>query len=237
MKYLSIILVAICSIATVNTTNAQGLGKYTSNSNAQLMQDRDGKPILAKDYTDVVGTPYLAPEWSTGIVKLINGQTYKDVALKYNLMEDEVYFKSEKGDEPLSFTDPVSEFTITYKDNETGETHTNYYRKGFNGINRTTPNSYFEVLSDGTVQLLKKKTVGVVVSQEWNSATKVKNFKDETKYYLVKNGQATQVKKDKKLLENFSDKKQQIENYASSNKINFKSDADLSKLVTYYNSL
>jgi len=237
MKFLSIILFTVCGIAAVNTTSAQGIGKYTANSNVQIMQDRDGKPILTKDYTDVVGSPYLVQDWSTGIVKLDNGQTYKDVSLKYNLMEDEVYFKSEKGGEPLSFADPVSEFTITYKDNETGETHTNYYRKGFNGISRTTPNSYFEVLSDGTVQLIKKKSVGIVVSQEWNSATKVKNFKDDTKYYLVKNGQATQVKKDKKILENFSDKKQQMENYASSNKINFKSDADLSKLVTYYNSL
>ena len=225
MKKILLLSVLGCAI-TISNVNAQGLN--------QRLTDRDGKPILTKDYTDVSGSPYLTADWSNGTVKLAGGQTAADVPVKYNLMDDVLTFKDKDGNE-MAFAEPVDEFTITYKSDD--QTVTKHYRKGYKDISRTTPDSYFEVLNEGAVQLIKKTTVGIVISQEWNSASKTKNFKDVSKYYLVIDGKATPVKNDKKaIIALLPAKQQQLQDYVKTNQIE-KSDADLGKLVTYYNSL
>jgi hypothetical protein len=93
-------------------------------------------------------------------------------------------------------------------------------------------------LPDGKVQLLKRFTKLLFESQPIGSASKLQQFIDKTKYYLIINGKALQVKNDKKaLLAALGDKQAQLEDYIKSNKINLKNDAQLGKLIDYYNSL
>jgi len=206
---------------------------------AQFMKDRDGKPIMSKEYTDVEGTPYLNSNWGWGSVKLANGNILKDVELKYDLKEDAVYFKDSKSGEPMAFAGPVDEFTLTYTDADDDKKYTRRYKKGFKDVSRTTPASYFEVLSEGTATLLKRLSKDIIITQEFNSASKTKVFKENSKnYYIVKDGKAILVKNDKKsILAVLSDKLPQLETYLKSNKVDFKSDAELGKFVNYYNSL
>jgi hypothetical protein len=202
---------------------------------AQYVNYKDGKPLTSIDYTSVDGSPYLTENWVAGTVKLANGTTYTDVMLKYNLKDDELYFKNKDG-ETLAFAQPVQEFTLKYTDND--ELVKRYLRKGYKGIENATPNSYFEVLSDGTVQLLKKVSKVIIESQAFNSATKTRSFQENVSYYLVRADKAVRVKNDKKsILANIPDKQQQLQDYLKANKVNFRSDTDLAKFITYYNSL
>nr|WP_294944440.1 hypothetical protein [uncultured Mucilaginibacter sp.] len=223
MKYFKFWATVICLSVTVHAARAQ-FRYYT-----------DSRPVRYIDYTNVEGTPYLYPDWVPGSVKLTDGTTNDaPIELKYNLVSDEVSFKDKAGQE-LVFVKPVAEFTLNSADNS-GLPHK--YRSGYKDIEGTAPASFFEVLADGKVQLLKRFTKLLFESQPIGSASKLQQFIDKTKYYLVINGKALQVKNDKKaLLAALGDKQAQLEDYIKANKVNFKNDAQLGKLVDYYNTL
>ena len=226
MKYLPIFLITICCLIGVNKAKAQ------------FMYDRYSRPIDTKIYLDIEGSAYLTESWSPGEVRLVNGTIYKkDILLKYNLLDDELYFKYDTG-ATMTFVDPVKDFFIKYTYEQDNVPVTKHYRNGYQDVSNTTPKSYFEVIGDGNLQLIKKTTKSVSETKEYNSATKVKAFQDYTRYFLVIAGKTVPVKNDKKsILATIPDKQQQLQTFAKLNNLNFKSDADLAKLMNFYNSL
>lgn len=208
-----------------------------NNASAQFAHQRDYKPILTQDYTNIEGSAYLYDTWQPGDVKLVNGQSSKErMQLKYNVVDDVVSFKDKESGEEMVFILPVQEFTLSLTDND--ELFTRHFRSGYKGIEGATPANFFEVLSNGKIQLIKRFNKVIMESQLIGSASKTRNFIEKTKYYLVNNGKALPVKNDKKaFLAAFGDKQSQIEDYIKTNKVNFKSDTQLGKLVDYYNTL
>ncbi|MDP9046924.1 MAG: hypothetical protein M3N14_02230 [Bacteroidota bacterium] len=186
-------------------------------------------------YTDVQGSPFLSDKWAKGMVKMADGRTFKEVRLKYDQVKDELYFQDKKND-TLIFVDPVKEFKIEYDYGD--DLHEKLFRNGYKNIPNSTEGSFFEVLSDGTAQLLKRTTKSILESKEYNSTTTVKRFDTNAKYYIVISGTVLPIKKDKKsILTVLSNRRDQLENYMRTNNINLKSDEDLVKLMAYYNSL
>ena len=133
----------------------------------------------------------------------------------------------------MNFVDPVSNFTLSEGPNEI------VFRNGFKTADDTfTTNTFFQVLADGETPLIKRTKKKVNEYKEYNSATTTKNFQAITNYYLVKEGLPIKIKKDKKsVIEAFGDRKSELEVFIKANDINLKSDVDLIKLTTYYNSL
>ena len=196
------------------------------------VQDISGNPIKAITFSDVQGTPFLVDAWYPGSVRLANGNSYKEnLFLKYNIKQDELYFKG-KNDETLAFVDPVVEFTIDYKLDHL------HYKNGFNGINGFTNTTFFQVLADGNVQLLKKITKTILEDRPYNSPTVNKVFADVEQYFLIVGGKPVTIKKDKKaILAAIGNKQAELETYIKANNLNVKNDNDAAKLVIYYNSL
>jgi hypothetical protein len=138
----------------------------------------------------------------------------------------------------MAFVEPVKEFSIIYTYTEDNLPLTKHYRNGYQDISNTTPKSYFEVIGDGKLQLIKKTSKTILETKEYNSASKIKSFQDYTRYFLVIAGKAVPVKNAKKsILTTIPDKQQQLQTFAKLNDLNFKSDADLAKLMNFYNSL
>ncbi|OOQ60800.1 hypothetical protein [Mucilaginibacter pedocola] len=211
---------------------------FTQMANAQrtIMLGRDGVPLANKDYTDVVGSPYLNKEWGDGTVLLENGESLKDLKLKYNVMENILSFTDKPDGSEYGFKEPIKEFTITYNDED--QSVTKRFRSGYNGIYKTTPKSFFEVVADGKTQLLKRNNMGIVMSTVYNSASVTKNFKDDYNYYLVIDGAAQPIKNDPKAIIAKLPEAQQakLTEYVKTKKLK-KADADLAELINYYNTL
>jgi hypothetical protein len=200
---------------------------------AQFLHDINGVPLTQKKYEDVTGTPFLYEEWSPGTVKFTNGKSYKEnLFLKYNAKDDELYFKNKNGD-PLLFVDSVSEFVITPP---IGIGH--HYRNGYKDVNGYSQNAFFEVVADGSVQLLKKTKKTILESKAYNSPTTERRFVTVSQYYLIKSGKAVAVKPDKKsVLSTLNDKQPALEKFIKENNLNLRNDDELAKLVVYYNSI
>ncbi|WP_337042970.1 hypothetical protein [Emticicia sp. 17c] len=199
---------------------------------AQYMQDVNGKPLLSAKYVDVVGSPYLFETWNKGDVVLSDGTTYKELDLKYNQVDGIVFFKGKNG-EDLGFTLPVKSFKL----------YPNNALMSFvlaPEIKDGSSDPYFELLSDGKkVKFLKKVSKAVRESKSYGSASATKIFAENLNYYLLKaDGTPLKVKKDKKgILGALSDKSAELEQYIKDNKTNFKEDASVAALVDYYNTL
>jgi hypothetical protein len=202
-----------------------------SNAKAQaLISDISGSPVSESKYVNVEGNPFLTEEWVKSDVKLANGTVYKDVAVRLDVVTDELLFKNTDG-KILAFVDPVAEFTFISTNQ--------HFINGISGLSGYTPKSYFQALNEGKAKILKKTNKTVVERKEYNSATTTKSFVENSAYFLLTSaGQIVPLKKDKKfILATLGDKSGPLETYINDKKLNLKKDADLTNLVDYYNTL
>lgn len=209
-----------------------GLEKVVAQSGVYL-KGVDGRPVFEKSYVDVQGSPYLQDEWTKGSIEFTNGKAYKEVELKYDQVRDVLLFKNEKG-EPFEFSQLVKSFSLTdRKDNRQL-----LFRNGYSPVKGTTAASYFEILADGPVQLLLRKSKKIREDKPYGSATTVRAVEEYVNYYISKNGTPVNIKKNEKaVLEAIGGDSAALEAYIRSNKLNLKNDEDLVKLIVYYNGL
>ncbi len=198
---------------------------------AQYAEDFRTKAVLEKQYVDIKGSPFLNEDWSAGVVKMADGSTYKDMSLKFDQVSGELIFKNRDG-KTMGFADPVSEFRLTGKDQVS-----RLFRNGFKTGQANSERSFYEVLYDGGTILLKDPKKNIVEHRAYNSSTAVKSIVEPPAYYLKINGQLVKIKKDKKAVLSALGNSSQLDKYIQDNKLNLKEDADLAKLMLYYDSI
>ncbi|MEJ8803696.1 hypothetical protein [Pontibacter sp. H249] len=219
-------------ISRLTFSVALAFAAITSASAQFAIVDQMGQPFLEKAYTDVRGSAYLYETWMKGSVTTDKGVTYEGVELMYDQVADELIFKSGNG-EPNKFVQQIMEFTINGANSKK-----HLFRKGFIPVDAANPHTYYQVLADGQVQLLKRTSKNIFEELPYGSSTKVKTFHSDTHYYIAKNDKLTKIKKDKKsILKALSDNEKEIEAYIKTNRLDLKNDEALAGLVNYYNSL
>ncbi len=214
MKFLTTLMLLLCF---TNVGKAQG-----------FLRDILGRPIRELAYVDVIGSPFENDEFLKGNVILNNDDEYENVPLKYNIYNDELYFKNTKDEMLLSFVIPVKSFKIA------GQTYLN----GFPEIDKFTKNSFYGLLAGNKIKLLFKSYKTIVETRPYNSPYAEKRFESYKAYFILKEGKMYKFKPSKKdLLELFGSSGPQIEEYIKKEKVNFKNDEDLIKLFDFINSL
>jgi hypothetical protein len=194
-------------------------------------QTRLGRYTAEKTVENMVGSPYIFTDWKVATVKFASGKVYKDMQVKYDQVYDKLLLKGEKG-EPMSFVDQVAEFRIS---STTGDL---LYQNGFKPVAGNTVSTFYQVLFEGNIKLLKKVNKTIIESQNYNSPSVVKNIDEQTHYFLVKNDALTEFKPTKKaILEALKDRADLVNTFMTGTKVNFKDDDSLKSIFAYYNSL
>lgn len=190
----------------------------------------DRSIIRAKSTADdVVGNPYLLETWVTGDVKFVDGNTANGVALKYDVLEGVLVVKGPNGEEN-TFKDPVKEFTLK----EGGKSR--IFRNGFN-IATLEGKKFAEVIYDGKSKFLKVEAKMIIESKGYNTGTITKKIEDTKSYFLIKqDGTPILVKNNEKSMLAILNRPE-LSKYIKDNNISFKSEDDIAKLLTYYDSL
>lgn len=199
------------------------------------MQDANGRPLLAVQYTDVQGSPFLVDGWTKGKVKLSDGEIFENLDLKYDLVADQLIFKNSVG-AAMTFVKPVNEFNLV---NSAGPAILPMlFRNGYRPVNGNTANTFYQVLSDGETPLLKRSFKKIAENKPYGSATTIKTFEEVHSYFLVQQGTPVKIRKDKKaVVQALNGYQSELEEFIKSNNISFKSETDLIMVLTYYNSL
>jgi hypothetical protein len=204
---------------------------------AQYLNDIQGKPYMEQSYTEVEGSPYLIANWATGAVKLVNGKSIT-AKLKYDLIKDELLFQNKRDSVALSFVDPVQYFSFNDVAIDESNIAPLVFGSGYPPVDNQTQASFYQVIADGKVKLLKHYKKTIRVDKAFNSATSTQTFVLADVYYVFINNQITRIKPSQKsILAALGDKADQLQGYMKSNTVNYKSDVALAKLFSYYNSL
>ena len=206
-------------------------------ANAQYLKDQEGKEYMLKSYTEVDGSPFLINNWVPGLVTMANGQT-NTALLEYDLVADELLFRSPKDSSAMSFVNPVRSFNLNEPSIEESDLTPLVFSNGYPAIDKQTTASFYQVIADGKTKLLKHYRKIIRVDKAFNSATAVKTFFLTEEYYLFANNKMTKIKPSQKvILTTLADKGALLQKYMSTNAMNYKSDDVLAKLFSYYNSL
>ena len=112
------------------------------------------------------------------------------------------------------------------------------FKKGFPEVDHQTSNSFYQVLADGPIKLLKFSRKVISEHATYGAQTVEKSYRESQYYYIEKNGQMIKIKPDKKsVLAALPDHPTELEVYINVHHINFKDDAVMSQMMDYYNAL
>ncbi len=190
------------------------------------------EPASASNNQRVEGSAYLYDDWRGGIVNTAADKSYRNINIRYNVLEDEVYFEGEEGT-PGVFTQPVKEFVIPNKE---GRTH--LFRNGFNVVGKYDRNTFFEVLAEGKLTLLKKITKRMTDSREYGSAITNYQLVDVVEYFIYQDDMMVKVKKGSKaFFETLLPNQTAVSHFISEQKISLKNEAEIIDVVNYMNTL
>lgn len=189
-------------------------------------------PVAPKPHPDINGSPFLLEDWLLAKLQMPDNSVADSVYIKLNLYDKRLQFKNEKGEE-LESTVRIKEIRII-----------DINPKWKNAIFRTgygeDPNSFFQVVTDGSkMQVLKKLKMNVTESTMIGEGRK-RNFQYADEMFFAISG--VLYKSDKKCSslqsgDVFGPDKDKMQKYISDNGIRCNQADDMKKLVAYYNSL
>lgn len=178
----------------------------------------------------VKGSPYLNKAFISGEV-IVDNYRFVGVPLRYNIYNDDIEY--EEGDKILAIANPLTVKRVII--NETPFVYSSYI------ISNAEAKGYFELLSDGEVQVLKKYKIVYIMGKAAQAYTTAEppRFVSVPSQLYVKFGDssAQNFKKAKSILKLFGDQMDEMQSYLKQEKLNIKKEGDLIKLITYYNSL
>ena len=197
-----------------------------------FIEDINGRPFSEKGIEDIEGSPFLFNDWNLGIVKFRNRQFAKGVNLRFNIYNNQLYFK--KDNQQLEFALPVEEFMIRgLKDTDSVDV---YYRSGFPDTEKTTYQTFLEVLADGNLVLLKYRYKVIGSFKPYNQAER-KKFEDREQLFVYVDKRMVKVKKEKEsIIEALPQYKAAILSIVEEKKLKLKNEGDIEKLFVELNS-
>ena len=207
-----------------------------NNVKAQFLYDKLGKPAYEIPYNDINGNPYLVNSWGDGSVVLPDGKQ-ATADFKLDIYSNHLLFKGKNG-EILEVTDPLKEVRINAGDKEISDITPVVFINNLPAIDKQTTASWYQLIGDGKVKLLKYYGKKVMESQTVNFDPKKKSFVAFHEYYILQNDAMTRVGANKKAITKaLNNHVPEIDAWLKTNNINFKSDTDLQKFFVWYNSL
>ena len=208
-------------------------GVITAKAQKTPYADINEIPLNVKKYENVDGTPYVVDRFIKGSVIFANNKMAKDINLKFDEVANLLVFKNDK-DQEFAFVSEVKEFKMPYTDNNIP--YPGLFRNGFPSSKETTDKSFFEVLNDGKVKLLRHTSKKHLLEIEAIKRNKIIEKKD--RYFVLKDGVLIQIEKgNKPVMDIMSDKSDLVKKYISENSLNLKNDPDLMDVFDYYNKL
>ena len=178
-------------------------------------------------YEGVRGYPFIWKEWQSGVV--IDDQGGRTEVEEINYNAHTKTFEVKKGGRFIELvTDGQKQIVITSLE----EPHT--FQKD---IHPDLPLEFNQLLYNGsTLQLVKstEKKISTKVFQNVGKEVTVEQFVKRETFYLVENDQLRRLKVSKKALLKELEQSKKLESFIKKNKLKFKQDADLVKLITHY---
>lgn len=219
--------------------NGQIMSPNSFKAGTNFLNDANGMPMYQRTEYRAEGSPYFYDEYWYADITAMNGNTYTDVKVKLNLVENRILYLNDNNAEMIA-TIPIKR--ISFRGYLQGETyHDNTRLEGIEGPINEQGAKVYQVLEDSTVKLYKLINVTFTDNKPYGEASITRVFtKKETYFALLpaKDSALHKVDKNKQAIVSLlNDPKASVEKYIESNKLNCKKEKDLVAIFRYYNSL
>ncbi len=185
-----------------------------------------------KTYSQIDGSPYYHKDFIEGAIITKDGVKYDKIPLRYNAYDDRMEYKHKSGI-AFYFTRPEDYKEIIIED-------THFVYGDFTNGKDLIP-SYYELMNDGKVSLLKKTKRSLREAEPAKPFSDPKPAKFVSKpdmYFILKDGKKLyEIKNGKAIISILKDKKEEISAYIKANKLKAKKENDLIKIISYYNEI
>ena len=208
-------------------TNTPSTSSTRFYANADLPVVQDKYPKFAN------GNPYFLEEWMTGDIVLIDGQVYKNVKMRLDLVENSLEYIGPEGVELIA-TSPIKSFTL--KDSLNGKEYKFVHSSSVGGVTIADP-GWYQVLASGTATFYKRTSKTIVEPRNYSSGDTEPSVTPISNYFLYADLTLSPIKKIREIPPLLKNKTDDLEKYINTKKLSGKSDKDYISLVEYYNSL
>lgn len=203
----------------------------TAFAQVQIQDPLSGRVLSVSKYGGINGNPFLFEKWVEGEVILKQGK-YTNLELKYDAFSKTLYFN--KNGEMFEFQDEVISFLLMPQKDDKSKPL--LFVKGIE-TSDFGKNQFVQLLHNGRIGLYKSTIVFVSEMNKINEGV-VKTFQQSERYYSKINDRLEMIKFSKKDIMAFlADRSAEVEKYATSTSLSFKKEADVIKILEYYESL
>lgn len=215
--------------------NAQA--QVTQNTNLYELADPDQLNVsllYGNQKSNFKGSPFYNEGWKTGTVTVNDGIEYKDIQLRFNVYNDELWYK--KTEENIIVINRVNVKAFRWKD-ENGMAHFEkcFIQKKPYYMEIIYADQHFQIYKMLTKKFIKKDNTS---SNSYNSDQKDQYVWGKSALYHRKNGRLLEIgSKDKEFFLLFGQQKSAIQKFAKSNKLKIKNKEDVKEMFTHYYTL
>ncbi len=188
-----------------------------------IFNDLNKKYSLDKRYPQVEGSPFLFDTYKVGILKMTDGKILTRARMNIDLVTQDLIVLNGQNVGVIVSPDQVTSLELESK----------IFRNGFPALENQTPQSFYEVMIQDTVSLLKYYQKSIVQLDEFDKGKK--KFQLYEDYYFLYNNTMNSLKT-KTLNKAFPQMKDDISAFIKSNDLKLKEDAGAKKLVEFINT-
>lgn len=187
-------------------------------------------------YDGIEGHPFFIEDFKYSTIKLASGAVFSDIRSRLDIYKHTIQVRL-NGDTAKTVL-PGNITEVIFYDTIQSIRWSYTFRSGYSPIDNLTKNHFYQVLSDGNVELLKSSVKKINKMKNEMSGELRTQFDVYEDYYLYVKYEMKRLKKDKEYLLNLlDDKRKELEKYISNQKTNFKTIDSIKKFIEYYNSL
>jgi hypothetical protein len=178
------------------------------------------------------GSPYFIEEWSNADVELEHGETFKDVKMRLDLVENTLQYISPEGRE-LVASSAIK--TVIFKDSASGNQF-KFINSSFLGMKKAKGAWFLELVS-GHACFYKQILKSVNEPKNYVPGGTQSSINTSEEYFIYADSVLLPVKRIKDVPGLLHYKFKEVDSYMNENKLSGKSEPGFIELIKYYNSL
>lgn len=216
---------------------AQGSFGQLNFTNSNFLQDGMGQPLFEKAHINIEGSPMYPRKWCTATIVMPGNKAYPKVSLRYDWERRIWFFPGKEADTELEIIG-VPEKVEFDKNCDGFKELSGLLKSGYPAIDKNDKNTFYIVLAEGKISLLKSYKIKATDSKPYGSASVIRTYTRQESYYIYKEGQMFSLQKNNDaFIELLKDQQEQLKSYMTQKKKNVKQEKDMLELVQYYNQL
>lgn len=200
-------------------------------------EDFNGHSLLKKYDPSISGSPFINDDWVPATITLSKGKVIGPLLVKINIESNEIYFIDSAGKEMIAVEGLVKKVDCAGYYSKDSIRYV--FKNGYPAIDKQNEFYYYQVLTEGTIELLAKKYKYIRTTKDAYTSEVTKDFLGGAVVLYVYANETLQSFHPNKefVISLLKDKEKAIINFIEGNNINYKKTADLIKLFNYYNGL